>query len=116
MNKAFFGKWKITEMEMWDTDYIDLCGSGFIQFDKDGRGEMAFGALEASLECGHGQNIVHFKFDGCDEGDEIRGEGWAELDEGRVDSLTGSIEFWNGDESEFKAQKLHSALGLQNGG
>ena len=29
---AFIGYWKITEMEVWAPDYIDLVVSGFIEF------------------------------------------------------------------------------------
>lgn len=30
------GKWRITEMELWDSDFIDLLGPGYIQFDPEG--------------------------------------------------------------------------------
>ncbi|MCK5284657.1 MAG: hypothetical protein KAJ86_03630 [Alphaproteobacteria bacterium] len=106
MNKNFIGKWKITEMELWDSDYIDLVEPGFISFDDGGHGEFMFGVVKGYMRYGHGQNIVHFKWEGSDEGDEIRGEGWAELDENSTDILSGSIEFWDGDESEFKARKI----------
>ncbi len=106
MNKNFIGKWKITEMELWDSDYIDLVEPGFISFDDAGHGEFMFGVVNGFMSCGHGENIVHFKWEGDSEGDEVRGEGWVELDEGSTDALSGSIEFWDADESEFKAQKI----------
>ena len=40
---------------------------------------------------------------GADEGDEVSGEGWAELDEDG--SIRGKIAFHNGDEATFKARR-----------
>jgi len=62
MNKIFIGKWKITEMELWDSDYIDLVEPGFISFDDAGHGEFMFGVVSGFMSCGHGQNIVDFLF------------------------------------------------------
>jgi hypothetical protein len=45
---------------------------------------------------------VDFSFEGFDEGDEVSGRGWAELNSGR---LTGRIAFRHGDESGFVARK-----------
>jgi hypothetical protein len=39
------GKWRITSMELWDAEFIDLLGPGYIQFDADGGGEFAFGPV-----------------------------------------------------------------------
>jgi hypothetical protein len=62
-----------------------------------GRGEIAFGALQASLE------FVGFIWERSDEMDEVRGEGSAELD------LDGSIEiefaYHDGDEAVLKAKR-----------
>ncbi len=37
---------------MWRRDHLDLCGPAFLQIDATGRGDMAFGALEAARDCG----------------------------------------------------------------
>jgi len=36
----FIGKWRITEMEQWDQDYIDLEEPGYFRFHKDGLDEF----------------------------------------------------------------------------
>jgi hypothetical protein len=54
------GKWRITEMELWESDFIDLLGPGYIQFGQDGRGEFVFGAVQGSLDCQYGRASIHF--------------------------------------------------------
>jgi len=46
------GKWRIVETAAWDKQHLDLCGPAYIEIDAEGRGDMAFGALEAALDCG----------------------------------------------------------------
>ncbi len=48
------GKWRITGMEPWDAEFIDLLGPGYIRFDADGGGEFAFGAVQGGLDCHFG--------------------------------------------------------------
>ena len=43
--------------------------------------EMAFGALEASLECDFTPTASTFDRNGADEGDQVCGDGWADLRE-----------------------------------
>jgi hypothetical protein len=49
---------------------------------------------------------VDFTFEGFDEGDEVTGRGWAELNGGK---LTGRIAFQQEDESGFVAKKTQAA-------
>ena len=100
MNKVFLGKWRITEMDLCDPEH------GYIKFNPDGNGEFEFGAVSCHMTCGHSETIVHFKFEGSAECDEVFGDGWVELDEDSTDTMTGCFEFWNGDEFEFRARKL----------
>ena len=44
------GRWRIVEMSMFDSGYIDLVEPGYIAFDPRGQGEFAFGAVTASLD------------------------------------------------------------------
>lgn len=97
------GKWRLTELSEWDADYLDLVEPAFIEFGKVGDGEMRFGALGAALECSYTQTSVDFTWHGSDEGDEVWGEGWAELDESGC--LDGEISFHSGDETTFKARR-----------
>jgi hypothetical protein len=66
------GKWRIIEADTWDCDYLDLVQPAYIVFGKDGRGEFAFGAVEATLELEYAPRIVFFNWTGFDEGDEVR--------------------------------------------
>ncbi len=97
------GKWRITSMELWDAAFIDLLGAGYIQFDADGGGEFAFGAVQGGID-GHpcGQSI-HFTWEGNDEMGPACGDGDAQLKEDGT--LTGEIRFHRGDESSFTAQR-----------
>jgi hypothetical protein len=66
-------------------------------------GEIAFGALEAGLEVEYARDSIGFNWAGCEEGDEVEGEGTAEL----LDDGTIEIEFAyrNGDEAVLKAKR-----------
>jgi len=95
------GKWRIVETAAWDKGHLDLCGPAFIEIDTQGRGGMAFGALEASLDCGFTPGGIDFEWNGADEGDQVAGNGWADLrDDG---CLEGEIAYHNGDETTFIA-------------
>lgn len=39
------GRWRIVEADLWECDYLDLCGPAAIVIDADGRGEIAFGVM-----------------------------------------------------------------------
>ena len=95
------GKWRIIETASWGKQHLDLCGPAFIEFDIQGQGEMAFGALEASLECGFTASGIDFEWNGADEGDQVFGDGWADLR--RDGCLEGEIACHNGDETTFLA-------------
>ncbi|MFZ0242251.1 MAG: hypothetical protein WAL90_11455 [Desulfobacterales bacterium] len=38
--KPFTGKWRITEMEVWDQDYVDMEAPGYIRINSDGTGQF----------------------------------------------------------------------------
>ena len=46
---ALIGRWRITGADLWEQDYINLCGPATLVIGADGRGEIAFGALQAGL-------------------------------------------------------------------
>jgi hypothetical protein len=100
--KSLLGKWRITSMETWDAEYVDMLGPAYIQID-DAGGEMAFGAVQIGLRCEYGKTSIWFRFQGSDEMDEVSGDGDAELEEN--DTLNGEIRFDNGDESSFTAKR-----------
>lgn len=106
MKKKYLGTWKITEMEQWDKDYIDLVVPGHITVDKTGQGSMQFGVVDCDLdfrvEHVGDMEFLQFSFIGEDEGDTVVGRGWAIL---AGDKLQGKIVFHFGDESGFVASK-----------
>jgi hypothetical protein len=70
-------------------------------FAGNGRGEFAFGVVNATMELEYGRHIVFFTWSGFDEGDEVRGSGSAELeDDGTVEI---ELSFQNGDDAILKA-------------
>jgi len=97
------GRWRIVEMALWDSDFLDLVEPAYIRFDAQGRGEFVFGAVQGSLHCRYGPGSVRFTWQGSDEMDPASGAGDAELDEDGL--LTGEIRFHDGDDSTFKARR-----------
>jgi hypothetical protein len=58
------GRWRIVEADLWDRDYLDLVEPAYMAFAKNGRGEFAFGAVNATMELGYGERIVFFNWTG----------------------------------------------------
>ena len=96
------GRWRIVEADLWDRQYLDLCGPAMLTITAQG-GEIAFGAMEAGLEVEYAHDSIGFRWFGSDEGDQIEGEGSAEL----LHDGTIEIEFsyHNGDEAILKAKR-----------
>jgi hypothetical protein len=96
------GRWRIVEADLWDHDYLDLVEPAYMTFNKDGRGEFAFGAMNATMELEYARTIVFFTWAGFDEGDEMTGTGSAELgDDGTVEI---ELSFDDGDDAVLKAR------------
>ena len=106
MENAIIGSWRITEMELWDQEDIDMMASGYFRFDADGKGEFGFIAVQGWLDCRYGirdgKTAVEFPWEGSDEMDQCSGRGWAGLD---GDRLTGRVFFHMGDDSGFTAAR-----------
>jgi hypothetical protein len=103
MNCKLVGRWRIVEADLWDRSHLDLCGPAMIVIQANGRGEIAFGALEAALDIEYGRSSIGFTWNGADEMDQVEGDGSAELlDDGSIE-----IEFAyrNGDEAVLKAKR-----------
>lgn len=102
-NCQLVGRWLIVEADIWDRDYLALSGPATITITDHGRGEIAFGALQAGLDIEYSRSSIGFTWEGFDEMDEVYGEGSAELnDDGSI-----SVEFayHNGDEAVLKAKR-----------
>jgi hypothetical protein len=101
-NCCLIGRWRIVEADLWDRDYLDLCGPATLTVTAQG-GEIAFGALEAGLQVEFARDSIGFRWAGCDEGDEVQGEGTAKfLDDGTIEI---EFAFDNGDEAILKAKR-----------
>jgi hypothetical protein len=96
-NCQLIGRWRIVEADIWDRDYLDLCGPAMITIFDRGRSEIAFGALEAGLDIEYTRSSIGFAWEGFDEMDEVSGDGSAEL----LDNGSIEIEFayHSGDEA-----------------
>ena len=98
------GKWRITRMPDYESDYCDMMEPAYILFDGKGGGEFAFGCVTGAIH-GAGDEkakAVDFSWDGNDEMDSACGDGWAELHPDG--SLKGQICFHGGDEADFTAR------------
>jgi hypothetical protein len=94
------GRWRIVETEIWAKADLDIAETAFIRLDPDGGGELAVCALTAALDCASAEDNVDFTWNGSDEGDEVRGSGWAEL--APNGDLEGEFSYDNGDETTFR--------------
>jgi hypothetical protein len=104
---ALIGCWRIEKADIWDRDYLDLCGPATMTIGANSRGEIAFGAMQASLELGCSPSMVFFTWEGFDEMDEVSGDGNAELlDDGSIEI---TFACHNGDEAILKAKRETSS-------
>ena len=98
----FLGNWRITEMELWDREAIELLGPAFIRFEDDRMGGFQFIAMRGGLDCRFSERgglpAAEFSWEGEDEGDARCGRGWAILSEGK---LEGRLYIHGGDDSWF---------------
>ena len=107
MGCRVIGRWRIVEADIWERDYLDLCGPAMLDIRADGHGEIAFGAFQASLDLAYDYSDVSFDWAGFDEMDEVRGSGSAELLEDG--SLEIEFERHHGDETILKAERATSS-------
>ena len=107
-SRGIIGRWRITGMDNWDEEAVNLVKPGFIEFDEDGLGELGFIAMRGELDCRDadrdGRPGVEFSWQGSDEGD-VSGRGWAALN--ADGTLEGRIYFHLGDDSAFRAERFN---------
>ncbi len=107
MRCQLIGRWRIVEADLWDRDYLDLVEPAKMTIQADGHGEIAFGAMQASLELEYSRSMVFFTWAGFDEMDDVSGSGAAELlNDGSIE-----IEFTyhHGDDAILKAKRATSS-------
>jgi hypothetical protein len=103
--KAFLGKWRIAEMEVWGRDYMDLVVPAHITFEDEAMGRFQFGTVEGWIDCrfevrDDGQH-VEFSWEGQSDTDPGCGRGFGSLIS--ADELHGRIFIHQGDDSAFRA-------------
>ena len=102
LGTPFQGRWRIVEMELWDSDAIDLIEPAFMDISGH-EGEMRFIAVRAWLDIRYtthaGSPRAEFSWEGVDEGDQRSGRGW--LEAGTAGRLVGHVYFHMGDDSEL---------------
>lgn len=96
------GKWRIVEMPDYEAGFRDMMEPAYILFDGNGGGEFAFGGVPGVIYGADASNTIEFTWDGNDEMDETRGDGWAELQPDGT--ITGQICFHGGSEANFSAR------------
>ena len=73
--KAFVGRWRIVEMDVWDKDFLDLVETAHLTFKGAADGEIAFGALKGFLDVRYGTRdgsaCAEFSWEGNDENDPL---------------------------------------------
>jgi hypothetical protein len=81
---AFLGTWRITTMELWAKNAIELLGPGLFIFEDDAFGEFRFIAVRGWMDCRFGERdgkpLVEFSWQGKDERDDAYGRGWATIE------------------------------------
>lgn len=101
--KAFAGRWRIVEMDNWESDFLDLVEEAHLTFERKSGGEIAFGALKGFLDVRYGARdgsaCAEFSWDGNDENDPVCGRGWVTI--GTAGGLVGHFYIHNGDDSAF---------------
>src|SRR4029077_6581817 len=75
--------------------------------DHRARWRNRFGALEAVLEVEYARDSIAFRWNGCEEGDQVEGEGPAELP--HDETIESDFPYHNGDEAALKAKRVTSS-------
>ena len=104
--KAFAGRWRIAEMDVWDNDFLDLVEQAHLTFEGE-TGEIVFGALKGFLDVRYGARdgaaCAEFSWEGFDDNDPACGRGWAAI--GTAGRLVGHFFIHQEDDSGFVCER-----------
>jgi hypothetical protein len=104
--RAFKGRWRIAETDVWDNDSLDLVEPAYITFEGDHAGRFAFVAVTGELDVRYGARdgtaCAEFSWEGFNDATPASGRGWAVM--GTAGRLVGHIFIHNGDDSGFVAE------------
>jgi hypothetical protein len=108
-DSPYLGKWKISQMEVWDQDYIDLVVPGYIEFEVDQGRSFQFGTVKGwidyRIEMFDDVEMIAFSWEGMSDTDPGCGRGWAMI-VGDGNELYGRIFIHCSDDSDFHAKKI----------
>jgi hypothetical protein len=104
------GRWRIVQADLWNRDHLDLCGPAMIVIKANGTGEISFGAMTVSPYVAYCHDDIGFEWGGCEEGDQVEGEGDAEIRKNR--SLVVNFAYRNGDEAVLVAERASSSAAM----
>lgn len=104
--RAFIGRWRIRQMDVWDQDYVDLVVPGYIEVEPDGQGSFQFGTVSGGLDGRLRQigDVTFFEWSwwGQSDTDDGCGRGWAQIEN---EKLVGRIFIYGSDDSSFIAER-----------
>ena len=105
--KAFAGRWRIVETDVWDNDVLDEFEEAHITFKGGTDGEITFAALSGDLDVRYGSRdgpaCAEFSWEGFDDSEPVCGRGWVTL--GTVGRLVGHLYIHKGDDSDFVCER-----------
>jgi len=99
----YSGVWRISEMENWDQDFIDLVVDGNFRFLENGTGTFEFGCVYGKINYKI-KSKLEFSWEGYDEHDEANGHGWCQIK--NINEIEGHLYFHGCDDSSFKCKRL----------
>jgi hypothetical protein len=98
-NCRLIGRWRIVEADLWDRAHLDLCGPARLTR----AAKSPWAPWRPASKSKYARDSIGFHWAGCEEGDEVDGEGTAELlDDGTLEI---EFEYRNGDEAVLKAKR-----------
>ena len=110
----YLGKWFIKEMDMWDSNYINMEVEGYIEFYNECSGNFQFGLVKGDIiykiQKVKNKEVLKIKFTGVDELDPVSGNGWLEIINSRI--IEGEISFNNVDISGFTAERQFNNINM----
>ena len=104
----YSGKWRIAEMAMWDSDYLDMEVEAYIEIEPSGSGEfqfgLVFGQIDGEVVKDGKDRRFEFTWDSNDENDPASGSGWLKLKD--KNTMDGQIKLHEGDHSSLVAKRM----------
>ncbi|WP_047154311.1 hypothetical protein [Aneurinibacillus tyrosinisolvens] len=101
------GVWHISEMEMWDQDYVNIEVRAHITIRAGLTDHFQFGLVQGQMD---GKIVEYsnggkyeFTWEGTDEGDYLHGTGWLRMK--HEDIVEGEFKIHFGDNSTFLAKR-----------